>query len=166
MKPLARLGYLAAACALLVTTFAIIGPRTAHALVATLVQVVNTNANPVPVVNAPVVLVGNGSADLAPDLGPTDFGPFDVSSYSNIRFYGDPAGITTAQVTFELLALDASGNLFVLDTLSATSQSGAPSAFVTGAYSIPGASLKVRVFALCSSSCPSTVHTNFVIYGR
>ena len=55
MKPFVRLGYLAAVCALLVTTFAIIGPRTAHALVATLVQVVNTPANPVPNadVNAP-----------------------------------------------------------------------------------------------------------------
>jgi hypothetical protein len=40
MKPLARLGYLAAGCALLVTTFTIIGPPTAHALVATLVQIV------------------------------------------------------------------------------------------------------------------------------
>jgi len=46
MKPIVRLGYLAAACALLVTTFAIIGPRTVHAIVATLVQVVNTSANP------------------------------------------------------------------------------------------------------------------------
>ena len=55
MKPFVRLGYLAAFCALLVTTFAIIGPRTAHALVAALVQVVNTPANPVPNadVNAP-----------------------------------------------------------------------------------------------------------------
>ena len=166
MKPLARLGYLAAACAILVTTFAIIGPRTAHALVATLVQVVNTSANPVPVVNAPVVLVGNGSADLAPNLGPADFGPFDVSSYSNIRFYGDPAGSTIAQVTFQLLALDSSGNLFVLDTLTANSLDGRPTAFVTGAYSIPGASLEVRVAASCSSSCPNSVHTNFVIYGR
>lgn len=47
MKPLVRLGYLAAACALLVATFAIIGPRTARALVATLVQVTNTTAQPV-----------------------------------------------------------------------------------------------------------------------
>src|ERR1700722_13464635 len=46
MKPLVRLGYLAAACALLVTTLAIIGPRTAHALVAALVQVSNTPAAP------------------------------------------------------------------------------------------------------------------------
>ena len=144
----------------------LVTPKATHAIVATLVQVVNTSANPVPVVNAPVVLVGNGSADITPNYGPTEFGPFDVSSYSNIRFYGDPQGPTTAQVTFQLVASDANGNLFVLDTLSATSENGGPSAFVTGAYSIPGASLKVRVFALCSSSCPNSVHTNFVIYGR
>jgi hypothetical protein len=47
MKPLARLGYLAAACALLVTIFTLISPRTAHALVATLVQVVNPASQPV-----------------------------------------------------------------------------------------------------------------------
>jgi hypothetical protein len=38
MKPSAKLAYLTAACALLVTTFAIIGPRTVHAVVATLVR--------------------------------------------------------------------------------------------------------------------------------
>jgi len=48
MKPITKLGYFAAACAMLMATFAIIGPRTAHALVATLVQVTNTTANPVP----------------------------------------------------------------------------------------------------------------------
>ena len=46
MKPFVRLRYLAAACGLLVTTFTIIGPRAAHAIVATLVQVANTPANP------------------------------------------------------------------------------------------------------------------------
>jgi hypothetical protein len=50
MKPLAKLGYLAAACALLITTFSIIGPRAVRAAVATLVQVANTPANPVPTV--------------------------------------------------------------------------------------------------------------------
>jgi hypothetical protein len=38
MKPIAKLGYLAAACALLVTTFAIIGPRVVRAAVATLIR--------------------------------------------------------------------------------------------------------------------------------
>jgi hypothetical protein len=38
MKALAKLGYLAAACALLLTTFAVIGPRTVQAVVATLVR--------------------------------------------------------------------------------------------------------------------------------
>lgn len=38
MKAIAKLGYLAAACALLVTTLAIVGPRAVHAVVATLVR--------------------------------------------------------------------------------------------------------------------------------
>ena len=38
MKPLAKLTYLAAACALLVTTFAIVGPRTVHAVTAALIR--------------------------------------------------------------------------------------------------------------------------------
>ena len=38
MKPLAKLGYLAAACALLVTTFAIIGPRAVRAVAAALIR--------------------------------------------------------------------------------------------------------------------------------
>lgn len=46
MKPLVRLGYFAAVCALLVTTMAIIGPRAARAVVATFVQVVNTASQP------------------------------------------------------------------------------------------------------------------------
>jgi hypothetical protein len=50
MKPLAKLGYLAGACVLLVATFSIIGPRAVHAAVAALVQVANTPANPVPIV--------------------------------------------------------------------------------------------------------------------
>lgn len=50
MKPIAKLGYLAAACALLIATFSIIGPRAVKAAVATLVQVTNTQANPVPTV--------------------------------------------------------------------------------------------------------------------
>jgi len=46
MKPIAKLGYLGAACALVITTFAIIGPRAVQAGVATLVQVANTAATP------------------------------------------------------------------------------------------------------------------------
>lgn len=46
MKSLAKLGYLAAACALLVITFAMIGPHTVRAAVATLVEVTNPATNP------------------------------------------------------------------------------------------------------------------------
>ena len=55
MKLLQKLGFFAAACALLVVTFAVIGPQAVHAVVATLVQVANGPTNPVPNadVNAP-----------------------------------------------------------------------------------------------------------------
>jgi hypothetical protein len=46
MKPIAKLGYLGAACALVITTFAILEPRAVGAAVATLVQVANTVATP------------------------------------------------------------------------------------------------------------------------
>lgn len=46
MKPLAKLGYLGAACALLIATSSIVGPRAARAAAAALVEVTNTAANP------------------------------------------------------------------------------------------------------------------------
>jgi hypothetical protein len=50
MKPIAKIGWLAAACALLIITFSIIGPQAVRAAVATLVQVANTASSPVPTV--------------------------------------------------------------------------------------------------------------------
>jgi hypothetical protein len=143
----------------------ILTPKVAQA-VATLVQVANDAAHPVPVANPPSVLVSNLNADLPPGLV-VDDGPLDVSNYASIRFYGDPAGPTQAQITFTLFAVDPNGNLFVLDRLSATSNAGEP-AFVTGAYPTPGTSLKVRVLVSClpSAPCPSTQHVNFAIYGH
>src|ERR1700722_16214663 len=38
MQPLAKFGYTAATCVLLITTFAIIGPRAVHAVTATIVR--------------------------------------------------------------------------------------------------------------------------------
>jgi hypothetical protein len=46
MKSLTKLGYFAAACALVVTTSTMIGPHTVRAAVATLVQVANPASNP------------------------------------------------------------------------------------------------------------------------
>jgi hypothetical protein len=45
---LTKIAFVAVSCALVVATFSIIGPRAVKAVVATLVQVVNTQANPVP----------------------------------------------------------------------------------------------------------------------
>jgi hypothetical protein len=146
--------------------FAAMSPRAAHAIIATFVQVTNTAANPVPVVNPPTAVAGSGSADLVAQGTTAEFGPFDVSNYANIRFYGDPAGLSTVKVYFTLVAVDASGNKFLLDELSGTAPTDSH-VFVTGAYSTPGKSLMVSMFASCvSGTCPGTVHTSFVIYGR
>src|SRR5260370_5328137 len=122
---------------LLVVVGAMFGPRAAHAIVATLVQVVNTSANPVPVVNPPSVLVANGNVTLATGVS-SESGPFDVSNYASIRFYGDPSAATQARVSFDLLSVDSTtANLFVLAQLSGISNAGEP-VFVTGAYPTPG----------------------------
>lgn len=80
MKPLAKLGYLAAACALLVATFSIIGPRAVRAAVATLVQVANTTEQPVPNLdmNTPgeesfqaFLCTNNAGNGVCPTNGPT-----------------------------------------------------------------------------------------------
>jgi hypothetical protein len=143
---------------------AILTPKAAHGIVATLVQVVNTPANPVPTVQAPAVLVATvGPLNLVPDGTVVDEGPYDLSSYGAIRFYGDPVGTGTTVTDFKLIAVDANGKQFQLDDL--VSQSGQS---VTGFYQMPGASLLVRVTATCNPASLRcfTVPANFDIYGR
>lgn len=137
-------------------------PKTARGLVATLVQVANTSTNPVPTTQAPPVLITSaGPFNLVPDGSVTEQGPYDVSSYDAIRFYGDPFTRGTTIVHFQLISVDANGNRFQLDDL--VSQAGSA---VTGFYPMPGTSLIVRAIATCSTSSCSTIPVNFDIYGR
>src|SRR5260370_31538489 len=129
MKRMGKMMGVILGAGLLVVVGAMVGPRAAHAIVATLVQVTNTSANAVPVTLAPArtVTVANLNRDIP--CGTTDDeGPFDVSNYSTIRFIGvatfgfDPLSpFDSAQ--FQINSIDSAGNPFPLDTLTAT---GAP----------------------------------------
>jgi hypothetical protein len=147
--------------------FALLGTRQVHAFVATMVQVANTAANPVPVTQAPTATtqIVSLNTTLTVDGPIVEQGPYDVSPYSNIRFYADPPAVVTGtiNVMFILTAVDANGNQFTLDILS-KSEGGS----VTGAYATPGTLLKVRMRASCSRSPCSTptIPANFTIYGR
>lgn len=152
---------------LAMASFELLGTRQVHAFVATMVQVANTAANPVPVTQAPTATTQIASVNTTLTINGAfvEQGPYDVSAYSNIRFYGDPpaTGIDAAvNVTFFLIAVDANGNPFVLDTLTKSGDFLS----VTGAYATPGTLLKVRMRAICSGPCPATIPANFTIYGR
>jgi hypothetical protein len=137
-------------------------PRAVPGIVATLVQVTNTSANPVPVtpVTAKTVTVANFSRTLLCGT-PDDEGPFDVSSYSTIRFIG-VANISPEQmpgfsdsVQFQVNTLDSAGNQFPLDTLNASTPPlfglGATVA-ASGAYQMPGNSVQLHITPNCSTS--------------
>jgi hypothetical protein len=154
---------------LLVVVGAMFGPRAAHAIVATLVQVTNTSANPVPVTLAATrtVTVANLNRDIP--CGTTDDeGPFDVSSYSTIRFIGvatfgfDVVPLDSAQ--FQINSIDSAGNPFPLDTLTATGPPfGAGTVTVSGVYQMPGTSVQVHITPGCLQS---DVIVNLTILGR
>jgi hypothetical protein len=71
VKLLQKLGFLAAACALLVATFAVIGPQAVHAVVATLVQVSNPAAAPALTQNVPTF--ASQTVTLYTNTTPGDF---------------------------------------------------------------------------------------------
>jgi len=146
--------------------FTIAVPRVAHAITATLVYITNTPANPVPVAAQPSVttVVGTNSADVQ-NNSLVDLGTYDVSQFSTIRFYGDPATSPTVTVEFILLVADPQGNEFLLDSLSVSGRVRLPS--VTGIYQTPGKSLHVIAVASCSdTNCPTTIPANITIFGR
>ena len=73
MNSAKRYVFVALAVAFAVSTFSVIAPRTAHALVATLVQVANTSANAVPVVIGPGGMPYSESETIITAAG-NDFG--------------------------------------------------------------------------------------------
>jgi hypothetical protein len=155
---------------LLVVVGAMVGPRAAQAIVATLVQVTNTSSNPVPVTLAPTktVTVANINRDL--QCGSTDDeGPFDVSSFSTIRFIAvttfafEGGAISQDNVQFQINGIDSAGNPFPLDTLTATGPfligGTVP---VSGVYQAPGNSVQVHITPGCQTD--EVVH--LTILGR
>src|SRR5690242_15394237 len=105
---------------LLVVVGAMVGPRAAQAIVATLVQVTNTSANPVPVTLAATktVTVTNLNVDI-PCAQTDDEGPFDVSSFSSIRFiavttFGFEGILAQDNIQFQINSIDSAGNPFPL----------------------------------------------------
>ena len=120
MRPIVKLGYLAGACALLVATFSIIGPPAVRAAVATLVQVVNTTANPVP--NADVN--GPGEEAFQTQLCNAS-GTFYVCS-------SVPSTFTVPVSTSD----GASVKRLVLTTVTGYCQQNPPTNVLTGAISI------------------------------
>jgi hypothetical protein len=143
MKPLAKLGYLAAACALLATTFSIIGPRAVRAAVATLVQVSNTPASPVPTVatDNPALQPYAASASSSglsisfPPLGKTW-----VIETLSLDCLGDGSPIPAGQATDVRLFMTTGGN-FLQYTFAPTLNSSNQELIVTQpirAYEDPG----------------------------
>ena len=161
MHTIRRLLIPAGAAGLLLVVLAVAAPRVAHAVTAALVQVVNTPANPVPVTPAQTTtVIARFQANVPTDGSIIQFGPYDVSQFSNIRFYGDPPG--PPQVSYELLAVDLNtDNRWVLDELTTLSTGS-----ITRAYDLPGANLFVRVSATCPGTCPSSTQVTGILYGR
>lgn len=161
MKTIRRLSIPAGAACLLLLVVMLAAPRVAHAVTAALVQVVNTSANPVPVTmtQPATTVVERFDTTLPADGTPTQFGPVDISPYSTIRLYADPA-FMMSQATFELIMIDlATGNQFVLDTFTVTGE-----ASVTRSYDVPGTSLEIRAFNACLTCPAPSIHG--ILFGR
>jgi len=158
---------------------AVVAPRAARSsVVAALVQVTNTSANPVPVstVQLPAVQVTAFSGpETANAAVPDVHGPFDVSGYSTIRFSAggsapnvspycivQPNGCSLPSVSYAyaLIGFDSNGNSYALDSFTAP---GGQS--VSRTYELPGTSVEVQILASCNPSCSSPT-ANFAIFGR
>jgi hypothetical protein len=163
MKPLKIILWGIAGVVIVALVATLAAPRAAHALVAALVQVTNTTANPVPVtLSATTTQIASFSTTVTPDGRLVEAGPYDVSAYSTVRLVGAPAAGGNTVVHFQLAAVDTSGNEFPLDELVAT---GKPT--VTDVVQTPGTQVTVRMFGGCppATVCTST-QANFTLYGR
>jgi hypothetical protein len=142
MKPLAKLGYLAAACALVVATFTIIGPRAVRAAVATLVQVVNTAA--APAITQDVSRLASQNVELScnptcsqvlasPTLGFVLGGTFTVPAgqhfvISTIQLDITGGGVT--ELSQQIGSITSTGRTTLLTTAAGTYQYQYPSGIV------------------------------------
>jgi len=149
----------AAGIAVLALVISLAAPRAVHAITATLVQVQNTPLPVLPTQTTAVIAAVSQSVVVGT---PVVFGPYDVSEYSTIRFFGSANAVSAA---FQLTAVDSQLHEYVLDQPATTDT--VPT--VTGAYQTPGTSLKIYVTpgALgINGNKNGTGTVNFVIYGR
>jgi hypothetical protein len=162
---------------LLVVMGAMFGPRAAHGIVATLVQVVNTSANPVPVTpQLPAVQIAAFSGPETPDGVTMDsHGPYDVSSYATIRL--SVAGSNTSRIgfclvdpqncpsgaetfTFALIGTDSNNNFYTLDSFKVSQGTSA-----SRTYEAPSTPVQIVIIATCNGSCGGAA-ANFALFAR
>jgi len=157
---------------------ALAAPKTAHGIVATLVQVANTTANPVPVtpVQDPAVQIAAFSGpEVADGVTLDTHGPYDVSSYAKIRL--SVAGTNTTKFgfcivdpqscpggaetfTFALIGTDSNNNPYTLDSFKLPAGTSA-----SHTYEIPSSPVQVVIVATCNGTCGGAA-ANFALYGR
>ena len=106
MQPLAKFGYTAATCVLLITTFAIIGPRAVHAVTATIVRDADNPAR-----HTFVAFCGNAST------------PGTIVQCS----YPVPAGEEVVIQTAWVSVTASSANTTILTTVQSVSKESPPS---------------------------------------
>jgi hypothetical protein len=134
---LVKLGFLAAACALLVATFSIIGPKVVKAAVATLVQVVNTSANPVPTQEIATQILLN---DVREEIGfaNDNIGPVDVSGAKQIRVSMVATGTEGYKADAVIYSVLPDGFVVYLGTVTGPNP--------TQTFETPGTQIKIALF--------------------
>jgi hypothetical protein len=153
-------------------------PKAAHGIVATLVQVANTSANPVPVTptQLPAVQIAAFSGPETPDGVTMDsHGPYDVSSYATIRL--SVAGSNTSRIgfclvdpqncpsgaetfTFALIGTDSKNNFYTLDSFKVSQGTSA-----SRTYEAPSTPVQIVIIATCNGSCGGAA-ANFALFAR
>ena len=157
---------------------AILTPKAAHGIVATLVQVANTSANPVPVTptQLPAVQIAAFSGPETPNGVTMDsHGPYDVSSYATIRL--SVAGSNTSRLgfcivdpqncpsgaetfTFALIGTDSNNNFYTLDSFKVPQGTSA-----SRTYEAPSSPVQIVIIATCNGSCGGAA-ANFALFAR
>jgi hypothetical protein len=156
---------------------ALLAPKAAHGIVATLVQVANTSANPVPVTpQLPAVQITAFSGpEVADGVTMDSHGPYDVSGYATIRLsvagsntsklgfclvdpQGCPLGAET--FTFALIGTDSNNNFYTLDSFKLSQGTS-----TSRTYEAPSTPVQVVIVATCNGSCGGAA-ANFALFGR
>jgi hypothetical protein len=81
MKTISKIAFVALVCVLIVSAFAVMEPKAVHAVVATLVQVANTSASPVPVDIGPRQAIQLYTQVNSSNFGRADFAVVGVGDF-------------------------------------------------------------------------------------